>query len=235
MKTTRRRTGTRTRIGIELEVQVEIADRARETTMTVFTVGHSNHTPEVFLDILRLHAIAVVADVRSSPYCGYASHFNKEPIERALEAEGIKYEYLGDAVGGRPQGEEFYDAEGYVLYDRVAGSRRFQQGVNRLLERIRAGRVAVLCGEEDPTNCHRRLLVGRVLAERGVEVVHIRGDGRLQSEKEVADAETFRKTKGQMTLFELEDPDQWRSTRSALPREARPTSSGSSNEPGSSG
>lgn len=212
-----------------------MGNRATQTMMTVFTVGHSNHPLEVFLDLLKRHGIALVADVRSSPYSGYASHFDKEAIERALEAVGIEYVYLGDSVGGRPEGEEFYDAEGYVLYDRVAGSGRFQRGVDRLVDRVRAGRVAVLCGEEDPTDCHRRLLVGRVLAERGVEVVHLRGDGRVQSEREVADEEAFRKTRGQMTLFDVEDPDRWRSTRSASPKGPRPSSSRPSNEPGSSG
>ena len=96
-------------------------------------------------------------------------------------------------------------------------------------------RMALMCGEEDPTNCHRRLLVGRVLRGRGVEVMHIRAAGRVQSEEEVAAEETFRKTKGQLTLFDMEEPDAWKSTRSVLPRKAPPSSSESSSEPGSDG
>jgi hypothetical protein len=92
-----------------------------------------------------------------------------------------------------------------------------------------------MCGEEDPTNCHRRLLVGRVLRDRGVEVMHIRGDGRVQSEEEVAVEEDFRKTRGQLTLFDLEEPDAWKSTRSVLPRRAPPSSLESCNEPGFDG
>jgi uncharacterized protein (DUF488 family) len=196
-----------------------------DTPAAVYTIGHSNHAPEVFLELLRAHGIGLVVDVRSSPYSGYAKHFNKDSIQGYLEAAGIRYLFLGDVIGGRPQGDEFYDAEGYVLYGRVAGSGRFQEGLARLLDEAAARRIALMCGEEDPKGCHRRLLVGRVLGERGVSVLHVRGDGRLQSEEELAAEERFRKTKGQLSLFDVEEPDEWKSTRSVLPNEAPPSSS----------
>ena len=92
------------------------------------------------------------------------------------------------------------------------------------------------CGEtivakEDPTQCHRRLLVGRVLGQAGTQLMHIRGDGRVQSEEEVAEEERFRKTGGQLTLFEMEEAEEWKSTQSVLPRKARRSSSQSSDEP----
>jgi uncharacterized protein (DUF488 family) len=187
----------------------------------VFTVGHSNHPPDTFLRLLRQHRIELVVDVRSNPHSGYASHFNKESLGQFLAAAGIEYLFLGDAAGGRPDGDEFYDAGGRVLYDRVAASNRFQEGIERLIRGIGASRLAILCGEEDPTGCHRRLLVGRVLRERGARLIHIRGDGKLQSEESLAKEEAFQKTKGQMTLFDVEDPDEWKSTRSASRKEAQ--------------
>jgi len=81
-----------------------MTDDLPDPAAEVFTVGHSNHPPETFLDLLRRHAIEVVVDVRSSPYSGYAGHFNKEPLENLLRSAGIKYLFLGDVVGGRPQG-----------------------------------------------------------------------------------------------------------------------------------
>lgn len=210
-------------------------ENTHEAPAAVYTIGHSNHEPEAFLALVRLHAVELVADVRSSPYSGYAKHFNKESLEGYLKAAGVGYLFLGASIGGRPDGDEFYDAEGYVLYGRVARSERFQQGLARLLAEARTRRVALLCGEEDPTGCHRRLLVGRVLAERGVRVVHVRGDGRLQGEEELAAAERFEKTKGQLSLFDVEDPDEWKSTRSVLPNEAPPSSSRRSAAPGSGG
>lgn len=178
---------------------------------TVWTIGHSNHPLDAFLDLLARRRIDVVVDVRSSPYSRYASQFNREAIGPALVDRAIQYLFLGDLLGGRAEDPGFYDEQGHVLYGRQAQSPGFRQGIERLLRWIGQFRAALLCGEEDPTNCHRRLLVGRVLQEQGVCVMHIRGDGRVQSEAEVAAEETFRKTKGQLSLFDTEEPGQWKS------------------------
>jgi uncharacterized protein (DUF488 family) len=195
--------------------------------LTVWTIGHSNHSLDAFLALVAEHQIGAVVDVRSSPYSGYASQFDREAIRGALGQHKVQYVFLGDLLGGRPEGIEFYDKEGHVRYDRVAQSAGFQQGIERLLGFAAAQRATLLCGEEDPTHCHRRLLVGRVLRERGAALCHIRGDGRLQSEDDVAADEHFRKTKGQMSLFDTEDAEEWKSTQSVSPRRAPPISSAS--------
>jgi uncharacterized protein (DUF488 family) len=197
-----------------------------EDASTAFTVGHSNHSLEAFLDLLERHGIEVVVDVRSSPYCRYATHFNKESLQHELRARRFRYLFLGDVIGGRPDGDEFYDADGRVLYGRLSESGQFKRGIQRLRDGIETYRVALMCGEEDPTECHRRLLIGRVLDGEGIRVLHIRGDGRLQSEEELAREEEFRKTKGQKTLFDMEEPDEWKSIQSVSPR--RPPGSSSS-------
>jgi len=205
-------------------------DKPPDPQPTIWTVGHSNHPWEVFLDLLRQQRIDVVVDVRSSPYSAYASHFNKEVVQHELRSRQIKYLFLGDRLGGRAENHDFYDEQGHVLYGRVAESPQFQQGIQRLLDGIADYRVALLCGEEDPTECHRRLLIGRVLADRGVSVMHIRGDLRVQSEEDVAAEELFRKTKGQLSLFDMEETDEWKSTQSVLPRKAPTNSSNSSSD-----
>ncbi len=196
-----------------------------EKNNTIWTVGHSNHPAEAFFDLLAKHQIAVLVDVRSSPYSRYASQFDKEAIQYPLHTREIKYLFLGDLLGGRAEGDEFYAAAGHVLYGKVAQSPNFQRGIDRLLEGVAKYRVAIMCGEEDPTECHRRLLIGRVLNQRGVSVMHIRGDGRVQSEQEVASEEEFNKTKGQLSLFDTEEPDEWKSTQSVLPKNPPPSSS----------
>jgi uncharacterized protein (DUF488 family) len=194
----------------------------RESSGTVlWTIGHSNHPLEKFLDLLRRHAVELLIDVRSQPYARYAVHFNREALQAAVQDAGLKYLFLGNLLGGRVEGLEFYDGDGRLRYDRMAAAPEFQWGVERLLREMEGARSAVLCGEEDPTHCHRRLLIGRVLGRRGVAVRHIRGDGRVQAEEEVAEEEKFRRTKGQLSLFETEDPDEWKSTRSVLPNKAR--------------
>ncbi len=202
---------------------------------TIWTIGHSNHPLPAFLDLLTSQRIDLLIDVRSSPYSRYASQFNREAIHPALQQRKIQYLYLGDLLGGRVEDPRFYDDRGHVLYAAVAQSPGFRQGIERLLDRLARARTAILCGEEDPTDCHRRLLVGRVLQDRGVQVIHLRGDGRTQTEAELAAAENFRKTRGQLNLFETDEPGQWKSTQSVLPRRAPPSSSEPSAGPESGG
>jgi uncharacterized protein (DUF488 family) len=190
----------------------------------IFTIGHSNHDEQTFVELLKQHRIDVVADVRSQPYSKYATHFNTDQIKLTLAGNDVRYVFLGQHLGGRASGAEFYDAEGYVLYDRVAASEPFLQGIERLEKGIREYRVAILCSEENPAECHRNLLVGRVLAGRGVEPWHIRGDGRLQSQADV-DRESCTGDPRQQLLFEELKERPWRSTRSVLPEPQQPNSS----------
>lgn len=151
----------------------------------VYTIGHSNHTLDRFLGLLREHGIEVVADIRSQPYSRYVPHFNQKELERVLRRSGIEYLYLGKELGGRPKEREFYDADGKVNYSRIARSRVFQQGLACVIEELSKHRVALMCGEEDPTMCHRRLLVGHELIRLGIMVYHIRGDGRVEAEAQL--------------------------------------------------
>jgi len=193
----------------------------------MFTVGHSNHSLEVFINLLKSHKIDVLVDVRSKPSSRFSPQFNKEGLEKAVKASGIKYLFMGKELGGRPQGSEFYDNYGFVLYSRIAETPLFLEGIDRLIKGIRTYRVAVMCSEENPANCHRRLLIGRVIAERGVSVRHIRGDGTIQDEDELAREEYQSKgEQAQLSLFEpKEEVPEWKSTQSVLPRKKLDSSS----------
>jgi uncharacterized protein (DUF488 family) len=197
-------------------------DRNAAMNPHVLTIGHSNHTVEHFLALLKAHAVQVVVDARSRPYSKYATQFDHETLKLALQDAGIKYLYLGRELGGRPNGREFYDGEGHVLYDRVAASSLFQKGLSRLERGIREYNIAMLCAEENPAACHRRLLVGRVLRDRGIQVEHIRGDGRIQTEEDIAtEADPHQY---QLTLFQKAEAEPWKSIPSVL-RKKRPSSS----------
>jgi len=145
-------------------------------------------------------------------------HFNTKDIEAILSDSGIEYLFLGLELGGRPKGEEFYDTEGRVDYAMVERSQPFLDGIYRLEKEIQARRVALLCSEEDPARCHRRLLIGCVLSKRGVTVRHIRGDGSVQVEGEAAG--------DQLPLFPEAEVSTRKSIRSVLRRRRRPSSSG---------
>jgi uncharacterized protein (DUF488 family) len=175
----------------------------------VLTIGHSNHQIRHFLDLLKSHSVQVVVDTRSQPYSEYASQFDQKSLKKTLDVVGIRYIFLGRELGGRPDGDEFYDAQGHVLYGRVAETDLFREGLSRLEKGIREYKVAMLCAEENPAACHRRLLVGRVLLDHGIQVDHIRGDGRIQTEDEVA-VETD-PNRDQLALFEKAEAEPWKS------------------------
>lgn len=190
---------------------------------TVYSVGCSNHPTEDFLALLRQFGIEVLCDVRSHPASTYAHQFNEPQLRADLEAAGLRYLFLGHQLGGRPVGEDYYDHEGHVRYDHVAISVEFLSGIKRLEREAADHRVAMMCSEEDPAGCHRRLLVARVLASRGARVLHIRADGRLQTEAEVATEELRKKLGDQRPLFDIAEVAPWRSIRSVLPKRRQPT------------
>jgi uncharacterized protein (DUF488 family) len=192
----------------------------------LFSIGHSNHPIQAFLGLLDAHQIGVVADVRSSPYSKFVPQYNASSLKAALEAHGTRYVYLGKELGGRPDGDDFYDAEGHVLYSRVARADFFKSGIARLRKGMETHRIAILCSEEDPAVCHRHLLIGRVLIEAGIALHHIRGDGSIQDDAEVprvgADQGSV-----QLAFLPGMEVDRWRSLRSVSRREAP----GNSSEP----
>ena len=183
----------------------------------LYTVGHSNVTLQGFLRLLQQHHIEAVADVRTRPRSRYVPHFDAGPLREALARCAIDYVPLGRELGGRPEGDEFYDEKDRVLYGRLAASPAFQRGIDRVLGGSASYRIALLCSEENPSRCHRRLLIGRVLRERGVEVSHIRGGGQLETEADLAAREAS--DNAQLSLFEEGTGDgSLRSTRSVLRR-----------------
>lgn len=181
---------------------------------TVWTVGHSNHSLDRFLGLLQACQIAVVADVRSQPYSRYARHFSQSPLSRALADAGLSYLFFGRELGGRPPEAELYDAEGHVLYGALAETPRFGEGLSRLRDVAYGQRVAMMCSEEDPSHCHRRLLVTRAMlaSDPAVSVLHIRGNGTVVGETDLAQA-----LQGARQLGLFEEVEAWRSARSASP------------------
>jgi uncharacterized protein (DUF488 family) len=152
---------------------------------SILTIGHSRHPLERFLALLREHRVEVLVDARSQPVSRFSPHFSRKPLERAVDAAAMRYLYLGDALGGRPKARECYGPDGRVDYDLVEQQDFYQRGIERLLDGIARYRVCLLCAEEDPARCHRRLLISRTLVRRGVEVRHIRGSGALELEEEL--------------------------------------------------
>jgi uncharacterized protein (DUF488 family) len=177
-----------------------------------WTVGHSNHEFEEFAELIRGEQIEFLVDVRSFPYSRFASHFNREELDTAISQLGVRYLFLGGALGGRPEREEHYDGEGHALYGPMSEEPDFVAAID--------GRLALLCSCGNPRDCHRRLLVGKVLCDRGAELRHIVRDGCVQTERSV----TLNAPNNPQSLFGHEEPP-WRSAQSVSHRRRLSTSS----------
>lgn len=149
----------------------------------LFTIGHSTHSWEKFLELLRQHRIDAVADVRSSPYSQYNPQFNRDSLQRALRDQGIVYVFLGEELGARRSEPECY-ANGRVDYSLIARTPAFIRGLERIIQGAAKKRIAMMCAEKDPLDCHRCILVSPQLQKKGINVLHILGDGTLESQEQ---------------------------------------------------
>ncbi|MBS0509555.1 MAG: DUF488 domain-containing protein [Proteobacteria bacterium] len=147
--------------------------------LPVFTIGHSDHTLEAFLALLAQHRVTALADVRAAPYSRRLPHYSKQALADALKVAGFAYVYLGEQLGGRPSARVRSQMHG-AGYAAMAATPAFQEGIARVLQGARRHRIALMCAERDPADCHRALLVGRALGASGVELVHIHADGTAE-------------------------------------------------------
>ncbi len=165
----------------------------------LFTIGHSNHTVEKFLELLRRHAIGAVGDVRSSPFSAWTPQFNRPALEESLRKAGIQYVFLGDELGARRTEREVY-VDGVARYEKIARTAAFQAGLERVRKGMRKYRLALMCAEKDPLECHRTILVCRSLRQEAT-VAHILEDGSVAT-RESVEARLMREEKiPQVDLF----------------------------------
>lgn len=147
---------------------------------TVFTIGHSTHSKEHFIHLLQRHGITALCDVRSTPYSRVNPQFNREELKDSLHARGIRYVFLGKELGARSEDPSCYE-HGKVQYDRLANTGLFRHGLERVQDGMKKFRLALMCAEKEPLECHRTILVTRHLVALGLEVQHIHANGQLES------------------------------------------------------
>ena len=162
------------------------------------SVGHSNHTIEHFVALLRRQGIEMVADVRSRPYSRHVPHFSKHQLARRLAEEGLGYAYLGQKLGGKPPRDD--PATARRSFAERAANPLFQSGIDRLLDEAAAQRVAMVCRERDPLDCHRFHLIGRHLRQR-IAIRHILPDGLLEDHALTERRLLAREGEGALPLF----------------------------------
>lgn len=173
----------------------------------VLTIGHSSHSADDFIGLLRKHGVSVVADVRSVPFSRFSPQFNKDTLSKTLEKAGIGYVFFGRELGARSQDQSCY-VDGQVRYSLLARTELFRAGLERLFSDAKDKQVAIMCTEKDPLDCHRTLLIARSLVAADVEVNHVLADGVTESNDEAMVR--------LLTKHGLQQPDLFRSTEELL-------------------
>lgn len=172
-----------------------------EREIPIFTIGYGARSLDAFFAVLKSHSIAYLIDIRSAPYSKFKPEFSKQALKQAAIQAGLHYVYMGETLGGQPNDPTCYDA-GKVIYDRVKELPSFRKGITRLQAAYDQGlRVAVMCSEGKPEQCHRTVLIGQVLTDLGIDVAHIDENDRLISHDEALS----RRSAGQLSL--LDDPE----------------------------
>ena len=127
-------------------------------TIPIYTIGYGSRSMTEFIDVLRQYEIDYLIDVRSVPHSGYKPEFSKKPLANEVEQHGIRYVYMGDLLGGKPD-DESCCVNGIVDYEKVKEADFFQRGIERLRTAYgQQQRVALKCSEEKPEHCHRSKL-----------------------------------------------------------------------------
>ena len=152
----------------------------------ILTIGYGSRSMEDFISTLQRYGVHYVIDIRSAPYSRYKPEFSKDGLDSALDMAGIRYVYMGDALGGRPDDTDCYDAEGKVDYESVKTKSFYQAGLERIATAFeQRNHVVLMCSEGKPQDCHRSKLIGVSLDEAAIPVEHIDENGDLKSQEEV--------------------------------------------------
>lgn len=154
----------------------------------LLTLGYGNRELGEVLALLGRHEVRFLVDVRTAPYSRFSPAFTKENLASAVQCAGVRYVFMGDTIGGRPQDEACYDAEGHVDYRACRNHPTFLAGFDRLAAAWKQDLgVAVFCSELRPEQCHRTKLIADALVDRGVSVAHVDADGAVIGHEAVMD------------------------------------------------
>lgn len=175
---------------------------------TLFSIGHSQHKIDYFLSMLKKHRIDYILDVRSVPYSQYAMDYNKENIKNILEKNGIGYAFMGNFFGARPKNSSLYFPNGYLNFERVENSVEFKMGFDNVVKGVKNGyRIAFMCTEKDPIECHRAILVSYAFYKAGYSIKHIMSDNTIQTQQDINKRllDMYYPDRNQLSLFESDN------------------------------
>ena len=148
-----------------------------ESGKLIYTIGHSTHSLDYFRELLEAYGVNCVVDVRQTAASTYNPQYNGPTLKAYLQKHGIVYVHMGKEFGARPRDIAMLNAEGRVDFDKVRNSPDFLAGVERLKVGLQKGyRLALMCSQGDPFDCHRFVLIAYYLVRHGFTVRHILKD-----------------------------------------------------------
>lgn len=148
----------------------------------IYTVGHSTHQLDHFLEILKEHNVNCIVDVRSVAASAYNPQYNKEPFTNFLKNNGIAYLHFDKEFGARHTDYRLLDDKGRVDFEKVQKSAEFNRGIQRLRQGLDRGfNISLMCSESEPLDCHRFSMVSIALERSGFSVLHILKDKTIKT------------------------------------------------------
>ena len=175
---------------------------------TLLSIGHSQHKVDFFISLLKNHDVNYILDVRSAPYSQFAVDYNRENIRAILQSNGIEYAFMGDYFGARSTDSSLYSPNGYLDFEKTANSLKFQKAFDSVVKGMEQGyRIAFMCTEKDPIECHRAILVTNAFYKAGYSIEHIMPDNTVQTQQNIDERllDMYYPDRNQLSLFVTEN------------------------------
>ena len=151
--------------------------------MEIFAIGHSNYPYEKLIEMIKEYGIDCVVDIRETPYSKYNTQYNREVLRENLKSSGFTYVYMGHEFGAKRQTKESYNDDGYADFEKVIKEELFLKGIERITKGLQMGYKIVLLGAmQEPIRCHRSIMLGKYLNEKGFDVKYIMHEGNIEED-----------------------------------------------------
>lgn len=177
----------------------------------LYTIGHSLHSIDRFIELLNDYEINCVIDVRSTPFSKFSPQYNTNEIKKILKDNQKYYIFMGEEFGARRSETALYDDNGFLDFEKVIKSSLFQLGVKRVKDGLHKGyNISFMCTEKDPFDCHRSMLVGRAFSDEKFEVLNIHEDGSLETQAELIERllNYYFPNRNQASIFDILEGEQ---------------------------
>lgn len=136
------------------------------STGILYSLGYEGRTADQLVELLAMRRVEVLVDVRLTPLSRKPG-LSKRKLAELLEAHGIEYVHEPQLGNLRDNRDGFHNGHLTEAKERFAErlSNGSRSALLSLMDRARAGNVAMLCVEADQERCHRQVIAEAVAAE----------------------------------------------------------------------